>query len=368
MKVRFVRTHRTYEPLQKRPFLEGANHAWPKSTLRPGLLDDSWRLQPLPVFNAQQTAAENISQMNIYHQKLWHNLRFTCLLFTIVLLSSCTSRLQYVGQALNSSSKLQTINVGADALQIFSIQTGEDSADSRMSVFYIGGSGCTSLSVYLAPYFSGAEPGLEFFGLDKTGVQKGDLGLSCSESFWENYTYDELLRRNLLAFGVVQAQYPDRTIVVMGTSEGGPIAFDMAARLPNIAKVAVIGAGGMTQRKELEVLSERQNALPQLQSIVSRIEADPDSTDAFELGFPHAYWSSVLDRDPRQALQGLSMPVLLVIGADDENVPVASARLADSLLSDSRLIEWPDADHVFQTPAGNQRQSVISVVTGFLLE
>ncbi|HCI07394.1 MAG TPA: hypothetical protein DE314_08565, partial [Sulfitobacter sp.] len=76
---------------------------------------------------------------------------------------------------------------------------------------------------------------------------------------------------------------------------------------------------------------------------------------AFELGYPHTYWSSVLDRDPSRSLKTLRMPVLLVIGANDDNVPVSSARFAHSILPNSRLIEWPNANHVFEAQTGNQR-------------
>lgn len=258
--------------------------------------------------------------------------------------------------------------MGDDILHLFSIRTGNASSESVIPVFYIGGSGCTSLSVYLAPYFSGANAGLEIFGLDKTGVEKGDLGLSCTPAFWGNYNHDELVRRNLVALNMLQQRYPDDPIVLVGTSEGGPIALEMAGRVPDIGKVAVIGAGGMTQRKELELLFERRGATSDFQGISTRIDANPDSIEAFELGYPNAYWSAVLDRDPLAYRQELTMPILFIIGENDENVPVASARLANSKLSNSQLIEWPNADHVFQTPQGDQRAAVLRRVSEFLLE
>lgn len=273
-----------------------------------------------------------------------------------------------MGQALNSSAQSETIRVGDDVLHLFSIRTGNAPTEGVVPVFYVGGSGCTSLSVYLALYFSGANTGLEVFGLDKMGVEKGDLGLSCSPAFWETYNHDELVRRNLVALNIVRQRYPGDPILLVGASEGGPIALEMARLVPDIAKVAVLGAGGMTQRKELELLFERRGASSDFQNISARIDANPDSVEAFELGYPNAYWSAVLDRDPLAHRQDLTMPILFIIGANDDNVPVASARLASSTLSNSQLIEWPNADHVFQTPAGNQRTEVLRRVSEFLLE
>lgn len=273
-----------------------------------------------------------------------------------------------MGQALNSSAQSETIRVGDDVLNLFSIRTGDASTETVVPVFYIGGSGCTSLSVYLAPYFSGANGAFEVFGLDKMGVEQGDLGLSCSPAFWENYNYDELLRRNLIALNIVQQRFPDEPVMLVGTSEGGPIALEIAGLVHSISKVAVIGAGGMTQRTELDLLFERRGASSDFQDILARIEANPNSVEAFELGYPNAYWSAVLDRDPLVNRQNLTMPILLIIGANDDNVPVASARLANSILSNSQLVEWPNADHVFQTSSGNQRAAVLRRVSEFLLE
>lgn len=302
------------------------------------------------------------------HQKRTLGFRVAACFTLLVLLASCGTKLQYLGQAVASDSKAQSLSVGEDVLKIFSIRTEAESSKTPITVFYVGGSGCTSLSVYLAPYFLGAVSGLEVFSLDKTGVSKGDLGLSCSVDFWNKYTYDEILRRNLLALEAIRTQRPDSQIMLVGTSEGGPIVIDMAAQAQDIVKVAVIGAGGMTQRKELELLFERRGGLPQFQAIAARIDADPNNTAAFELGYPHTYWSSVLDRDPSRSLKTLRMPVLLVIGANDDNVPVSSARFAHSILPNSRLIEWPNANHVFEAQTGNQRPAVLAAVTAFLTE
>lgn len=163
------------------------------------------------------------------HQKRTLGFRVAACFTLLVLLASCGTKLQYLGQAFASDSKAQSLSVGEDVLKIFSIRTEAESSKTPITVFYVGGSGCTSLSVYLAPYFLGAVSGLEVFSLDKTGVSKGDLGLSCSVDFWNKYTYDEILRRNLLALEAIRTQRPDSQIMLVGTSEGGPIVIDMAA-------------------------------------------------------------------------------------------------------------------------------------------
>jgi len=40
----------------------------------------------------------------------------------------------------------------------------------------------------------------------------------------------------------------------------------------------------MTQRRELEILLESRGASEQLQTVLARIDADPNNTEVFELG------------------------------------------------------------------------------------
>jgi len=139
----------------------------------------------------------------------------------------------------------------------------------------------------------------------------------------------------------------------------------MAAANPDIPRVAVLGAGGMSQREELQMLYDQRGNRAQLDAVLGRIDDDPDNGEAWALGYPHTYWSAVLDRSPDAYLGAVRQPVLLVIGEQDENVPAASARRAADVLSDAELVIWPGANHVFRTPDGDERGQVVARTAEF---
>lgn len=94
----------------------------------------------------------------------------------------------------------------------------------------------------------------------------------------------------------------------------------------------------------------------------------PDSVSDRALGMSHRYWTAVLDRDVTFPIKQIDIPVLLIIGAEDDQVPVESARYAASLLKDATLIEWPGANHIFDTEQGNVRHLVVGRIGEFLLQ
>lgn len=296
---------------------------------------------------------------------IFRNLTLAALL---ALLCGCGTTASYIAQAINSSTKAESIEIEGNEYRLVSFSTGQrNDGGPTKTVFYIGGSGCVSLRTYLAVYFRSLPKGFNIVALEKVGVRSSAIPKSCTEQFWDNYTYDRLLARNQAALTAVKNTAEDGVYAIVGTSEGGPIALELAAASPNTSKVVVIGAGGMSQREELEVLAERSGRLEQLRTTLAKVDADPSNRNAWVLGYPHTYWSSVLDRDPKPYLPKVEQLVLLVIGAEDNNVPAASARLANTLLPQSSLIEWPKANHIFETQAGNERDEMIAKVGEFLI-
>lgn len=283
----------------------------------------------------------------------------------VLALAGCGDRLEYMGQSLRSGTDVVALSTKSGPLEALSYSTG---GEARAVVLYVGGSGCTSLSTYMAPYFGAAPEGLLIHGVDKAGVDRGDLGLRCGAGFWSAYTYEAMLARNLSLYDGLRARHPGLPIAILGTSEGGAIALDLAARVGGRVPVAVLGAGGMPQREELHLLAKARGQEAELEGLLARVAQSPDSTQDFALGMSHRYWSSVLDRDPAAYLGRIKAPVLIVIGEEDQSVPVASARAAARHLPNAELVIWPGADHVFDTAQGSQRDAAVARAGAFLLD
>lgn len=275
-------------------------------------------------------------------------------------LAACGDTTTYLRESLSTSVTSLPFSAGGENFDLYQFSKTENPSEIA---FFVGGSGCTSLSVYLAPYFAALNPEISVYSVDKKGVSKGALGFRCSDTFWESYTYDTLVERNSIALNAVHDLHPDRTISIIGTSEGGPIATALAATHPSVSKLVLIGAGGQTQRQELAQILPR----PTFERLSKTVAASPQSVTDFALGYPHRYWTSILDQDPRPLMQGIDLPTLILIGEKDESVPVASAAAAHALIKGAELVIWPDADHTFDTPQGPARDQMIARVGDFIL-
>lgn len=293
---------------------------------------------------------------------------FFCIVLLTVLLAGCGSELSYLRQAISSSASSEAIEAEGETLTLVEYQTapaGERNGD--FTVFFVGGSGCVSLQTYLAPYFSAAPNGMKITGLEKVGAERNSFGRTCSDEFWRNYQYGEMLRRNELALKTLGLRHGRPFDALIGVSEGGPIALELAARNPEIARIVIVGAGGLSQREELQILADQSGTRRQIETALNRIDADPDNGDAWTMGYPNTYWSAVLDRDPSQYLSAVRQRALVVIGENDTSVPVASAERLRDFLPNAQLVIWPDADHAFKTPTGDERDTMVQVATEFLL-
>jgi hypothetical protein len=141
------------------------------------------------------------------------------LFFPIVVLVGCSSRFDFAAELIAPKSSVDTVVLNNELFSLVSFRTSD--ATHPLPVFFIGGSGCTSLRAYLGTYFSAAPEGLEIIGLEKTGVSDRATGSTCSDKFWQNYTYDNLLRRNVAALDHIAQRFDVDKIPVIGTSEGG---------------------------------------------------------------------------------------------------------------------------------------------------
>ncbi len=286
-------------------------------------------------------------------------------LLIMVVLVGCSSRFDFAAELISPKSSVDTVVLNTEVFSLVSYRTSDTT--NPLPVFFIGGSGCTSLRAYLGSYFSAAPEGLEIIGLEKTGISDRATGSTCSDQFWQSYTYDELLRRNVAALDHIAHRFDVEKIPVIGTSEGGALALEIAASTGRVDRLALLGAGALSQRQELRLLYDERGQGQAIESVFARIDATPQSVERTELGLPHRYWASVLDHDPAKFATHVSAPTLIIIGQYDQSVPVASAQLANALIKNSDLIIWPDASHTFDTPSGNQRDAVVSMAVRFVI-
>jgi pimeloyl-ACP methyl ester carboxylesterase len=228
-------------------------------------------------------------------------------------------------------------------------------------IVLIDGSGCGKFSARLAGFFDQVADGLDVYYLEKPHVAPDAPAQpqTCSAAFERA---DRLERRvsdtvQFLAREPRLKAAGARSIALLGFSEGGVVAPQVAARSPRVGWLAVIGAGGMQQSEEFLLFAKR-GVPPYAQAAGARTLADvfadiarhPLALDKHFFGHPYAYWGSHLFQDPLLAYAQLEMPIVVAMGEQDESVPIESGRLlqryfAQRPRADFRFFEFPGLNH-----------------------
>lgn len=222
-----------------------------------------------------------------------------------------------------------------DAVDLYATDTAPA---PREAIFFVSGSGCASLAFFLRWYFRTLGGSYRVYAAQKAGVERRSTGLACSQEFLDRSAYPDMLERNREALRRVAARHGGRVAAVFGVSEGGTIAAQLAADGPTARRLVVIGSGGPTSREELRLIGPRRGLPPEaVEAAFREVAETPDDVHATLYGMTHRYWSTMLDVDPAPMFLRARQPALVVMGGEDEDVPVESAyRLRDRMAEAGR--------------------------------
>jgi pimeloyl-ACP methyl ester carboxylesterase len=168
------------------------------------------------------------------------------------------------------------------------------------------------------------------------------------------YSVDQLSQ--IYAFGIdtylSNAGYSN--IILFGHSEGGvlvPPVYNRMKAKERIDSLVIASAGGMSQEKQMLLLSSRNVENPsETQEILSKfseIYNDPDSIIKFWWGHPYKRWASFLRYKSAEDIERIDIPILLYHGRKDKASPVEASRMVFDEYNKTRnvsLIE-DDGDH-----------------------
>jgi pimeloyl-ACP methyl ester carboxylesterase len=229
-------------------------------------------------------------------------------------------------------------------------------------MFYIVGSEPVSVVDSTAQYADLVARGFVVVLLQPRGVSRNG---SVDQDVFRQYETRQ--RRAADQRAVMDAYLSDSEnapVLLVGTSQGGTVAADVAASESRVTHLLMLASGGgLTQAEEIETLFlERGQGPSELSSVEAlharfdEIQANPDSGELW-LGHPFRMWSSYLWFRPMDGLRGLSIPIFLAQGTADDAVPVESARAMRgefSRLGKTNLtyMEYPGLDHHFDNEDG----------------
>ncbi|MBM7623663.1 alpha/beta hydrolase [Sporohalobacter salinus] len=181
--------------------------------------------------------------------------------------------------------------------------------------------------------------------------------------FVVKYVLDNIYNNNL------------ENVVLLGGSEGGVIVPEIASDLEEITHMVVMGAGGYSQARELEILLEQEISSEEeglfekvgirneedLQNKFDEIRNNP-SPDKFWFGGNYKRWNSYLDYSPEEYITSLDIPVLFIIGKEDKMVPYQPVEYLAKKLGNKdnfRFEILPGLNHSFTDKDGNNKINYI---------
>jgi dienelactone hydrolase len=205
-------------------------------------------------------------------------------------------------------------------------------------LLYLDGSSCRSVTDML-PYFKPfVDIGLGVMTMEKRGVRPDADGNPCSKEFLSTNDRMQRISDAKLLITKLHVLLPDWNgkLVVVGASEGGAIAPEVAMSYDRTVAVASLAGGGWSQSGELKKLKEKElagrppeeirEALAELDKQFDEIEKSSTSLTTWN-GDDNTYkrWASYLWYSPLDYFYKLNAPIYIAQGTKDQSSPVESA-------------------------------------------
>jgi alpha-beta hydrolase superfamily lysophospholipase len=234
----------------------------------------------------------------------------------------------------------------------------------RAWMFHLVGSEPVSVMSAAEEYAEGIAQGFVVVLLQPRGVSSD--GTVDQQVFQQYETRQRRVADQLAVMDAYLGDSGNLPVLLVGSSLGGVVAADVAARDARVTHLLMMASGGgLTQAEEGTLFAERGQMPPGIASVeelnakFDEIRAAPDSGELW-FGHPFRMWSSYLWFRPMDGLTTRPIPIFLAQGTADTATPVESARaMRDEFarlgLTNLTYVEYPGLDHHFSNEAGESR-------------
>jgi pimeloyl-ACP methyl ester carboxylesterase len=269
-----------------------------------------------------------------------------------ILFTSCSSaKFSIFTRSFFTSIRKQTL-VLEDSTQTLYYQWNLQHKDTNILVFIVGGSGHSSMLYTLVNYSKELKLlSPQVYALQKRYVLHRETGMKKPHPlFLKNYYYSQMVKDQVYFIKKIihQPHNLHKKIMLLGISEGGTIAAEVAHQISQINLLVMIGSGGMPQADELKCLYPNQSA--NLDSLYADIKRNPHSIDQMAMGYTYRYWAEILFIEPAPIFLQLNIPIVVGMGENDQNVPVQSGRYLKTIFEKNQknnlqYLEYKNAGH-----------------------
>lgn len=283
-----------------------------------------------------------------------HLLLTSCVLIATIFRHSPT----YAAVKISATMRTVTANDGYQltAYEIFNAKKNGPNKHPKAIFFYITGSEDGSV-LDKVPFMASAV----IFGGRAVMMEKRGVSHDKTDKR-EFYRYDTKQVRvsdnNTVINDYLEDVAPGIPVILIGGSEGGDIASAVAAINKRVTHLILLGAGGgWSQATEFRYMVQQypgylgMRDVAQLDSQLNDILTSGNDSLMWA-GHPYRRWKSYLPDSSITYLEHLDIPILLIQGGADINVPAQSAREIDSVFiklhkNNLRYIEHENIDHTF---------------------
>ncbi|WP_298828721.1 alpha/beta fold hydrolase [uncultured Planococcus sp.] len=209
-----------------------------------------------------------------------------------------------------------------------------------------------------------AEEGIATIRYDKRGV--GDnIGLMAKE---EELRFEDYIKDASAWIGYAHSQERFSSIGVIGHSEGSLIGMIAAGQQQAASFVSLAGPGRPADEILMEQLKEQlpQNLLDEALGTISELkkgrtveQVSPELASIFRPSV-QPYLISWMAYDPRDELKKLDMPVLVVGGTTDLQVPIGDAELLEKAHDQAELLIVDNMNHVLKNTSTDPTENLAS--------
>jgi len=274
------------------------------------------------------------------------------------------------GCSISISLDIQAYNIANDDgdTLTFYLATNNNNLSNKLLVM-VQGSGRSSIKRRFGWGAEAATLGYDILYLEKYAYNDSLLFVKsdCRErrlgdiKFAINYITNDVYKNSL------------SELFIIADSEGGAIVPELAFHNKKIKRVIILSSGGYEQSKQFELLLEKEqkdnykgflilNGITSKKDLEKQFEIikGTPSENKFWLGHSYKYWNSYLWYNPDKIIDSLKIPILIIIGDRDRNVPVESVEFLQEKYKHKINLTIKivtDLDHQFMDSKGNRQFS-----------
>ncbi len=255
------------------------------------------------------------------------------------------------------------------------------------------GSGCelgTANSLFLQ--FAAIAPDhavlvVEKYGVTQETTRQGGTTTKCGATFQANNSVDQRLEdySQVISHLLDQTAWASADLILAGVSEGGLIAAEAAARLPQVGAVIMISSSPMTfgdvykhnirssAKNETMPANVARQLLFGADDLFNAMIADPDPDKSWG-GQSYQWWASILSKDPLDALIQVNAPILVIHGDRDIYADTYESRASVRAVREAgkcnlKYVEFEGLDHRLSNSMGqSQIRRVVTKIREWLEE